>query len=145
MKPTLVPGVTHRLSFAVSEEKTVPFLYPESPDFAAMPKVFATGFMVGFVEWACIEALAPHLDDGEGSLGVHIDIDHRAATPPGMEVTAEVEVVEVDGRRVSFDVAVSDEVEVIAEGRHKRFVVDWDRFNADLAEKTGAEKTGADG
>ncbi len=138
MKPTLAPGVTHRLSFTVTEAKTVPFLYPESPDFVAMPKVFATGFMVGFVEWACLKALAPHLDEGEGSLGVHIDIDHRAATPPGMEVTAEVEVVEVDGQRVSFDVAVSDEVEVIAEGRHKRFVVDWDRFNADLAEKTRA-------
>ena len=115
----------------------MPFLYPESPDFVAMPKVFATGFMIGFVEWACLEALAPHLDEGEGSLGVHIDIDHRAATPPGMTVTAEVEVVEVDGRRVSFDVAVRDEKEVIAEGRHKRFIVDWDRFNADLAEKTG--------
>ena len=138
MKPTLVPGVTHRLSFTVTEAKTVPFLYPESPDFVAMPKVFATGFMIGFVEWACLEALAPHLDEGEGSVGVHIDIDHRAATPPGMKVTAEIEVVEVDGRRVSFDVAVSDEKEVIAEGRHKRFMVDWDRFNADLAAKTGA-------
>ena len=138
MKATLAPGVTHTHRFTVTEAKTVPFLYPESPDFAAMPKVFATGFMVGLVEWACLEALAPHLDEGEGSLGVHIDIDHRAATPPGMEVTAEVEVVEVDGRRVSFHVAVSDEVEVIAEGRHKRFIVDWDRFNAGLAAKTGA-------
>ena len=67
MKPTLAPGVTHRLSFTVTEAKTVPFLYPESPDFVAMPKVFATGFMVGFVEWACLKALAPHLDEGEGS------------------------------------------------------------------------------
>ena len=102
-----------------------------------MPKVFATGFMVGFIEWACLEALAPHLDDGEGSLGIYIDVDHRAATPPGMEVTAEVEVTEVDGRKVGFDVTVRDEVEVIAQGRHQRFVVDWDRFNAGLAEKTG--------
>jgi fluoroacetyl-CoA thioesterase len=110
-------------------------LYPESPAFVAMPKVFATGFMVGFIEWACLEALAPHLDDGEGSLGIHIDVDHRAATPPGMEVTAEVEVTEVDGRRISLDVTVRDEVEVVAEGCHQRFIVDWDRFNAGLAEK----------
>ncbi len=137
MKPTLAPGVTHTLSFTVTEAKTVPFLYPESPDFVAMPKVFATGFMVGFIEWACLEALAPHLDEGEGSLGVHIDIDHRAATPPGMEVTAEVEVTEVEGRKIGFDVTVRDEVEVIAQGRHMRFIVDWDRFNAGLAEKTG--------
>ena len=54
-----------------------------------------------------------------------------------MEVTAEVEVTEVDGRKVGFDVTVRDEVEVIAQGRHMRFVVDWDRFNAGLAEKTG--------
>ncbi len=137
MKPTLVPGLTHTQRFTVTEDKTVPNLYPESPAFVAMPKVFATGFMVGFIEWACLEALAPHLDDGEGSLGIHIDVDHRAATPPGMEVTAEVEVTEVDGRRIGFKVTVRDEVEVIAQGRHMRFIVDWDRFNAGLAEKTG--------
>ncbi len=137
MKPTLVPGLTHTQRFTVTEDKTVPNLYPESPAFVAMPKVFATGYMVGFIEWACLEALAPHLDDGEGSLGVHIDVDHRAATPPGMEVTAEVEVTEVDGRKIGFDVTVRDEIEVIGQGRHKRFIVDWQRFNAGLAEKTG--------
>jgi fluoroacetyl-CoA thioesterase len=135
MKPSLVPGITHSHRFTVTEAKTVPGLYPESPDFVAMPKVFATGFMVGFIEWACLELLKPHLDEGEGSLGVHIDVDHRAATPPGMEVTADVEVTEVDGRKVSFRVTVRDEVEIIAEGTHQRFVVDWERFSAGLAEK----------
>ena len=135
MKPSLVPGITHSHRFTVTEAKTVPGLYPESPDFVAMPKVFATGFMVGFIECACLELLKPHLDEGEGSLGVHIDVDHRAATPPGMEVTADVEVTEVDGRKVSFRVTVRDEVEIIAEGTHQRFVVDWERFNAGLAEK----------
>ena len=135
MKPSLVPGITHSHRFTVTEAKTVPGLYPESPDFVAMPKVFATGFMVGFIEWACLELLKPHLDEGEGSLGVHIDVDHRAATPPGMEVTADVEVTEVDGRKVSFRVTVRDEVKIISEGTHQRFVVDWERFNAGLAEK----------
>ena len=135
MKPSLVPGITHSHRFTVTEAKTVPGLYPESPDFVAMPKVFATGFMVGFIEWACLELLKPHLDEGEGSLGVHIDVDHRAATPPGMEVTADVEVTEVDGHKVSFRVTVRDEVEIIAEGTHQRFVVDWERFSAGLAEK----------
>jgi len=136
MKPTLIPGLTHSHRFTVTEAKTVPSLYPESPDFVAMPNVFATGFMVGFIEWACLEALKPHMDEGEGSLGVHIDVDHRAATPPGMEVTADVEVTEVAGRKVSFRVTARDEVEIIAEGTHKRFIVDWRRFNAGLAEKT---------
>ncbi|MBC8338157.1 MAG: thioesterase family protein [Rhodospirillales bacterium] len=137
MKPTLVPGLTYTHRFTVTEAKTVPGLYPESPDFVAMPKVFATGFMVGFIEWACLELLKPHLDEGEGSLGVHIDVDHRAATPPGMEVMADVEVTEVDGRRIAFSVTARDEVDVIAEGSHRRFIVEWDRFNAGLAEKTG--------
>jgi fluoroacetyl-CoA thioesterase len=138
MKDTLAPGLTHTFSMTVTEDKTVPCLYPESPDFTSMPKVFATGFMVGFIEWACLDALKPHLDDDEGSLGVHIDVDHRAATPAGMEVTAEVEVTEVDDRKVSFKIAVRDEVEIISEGRHQRFIVDWDRFNAGLAEKVGS-------
>ncbi|MDA0305028.1 MAG: thioesterase family protein [Proteobacteria bacterium] len=137
MKPTLIAGLTHTHRFSVTEAKTVPNLYPESPDFVAMPKVFATGFMVGFIEWACLELMKPHLDEGEGSLGVHIDVDHRAATPPGMEVTADVEVTAVDGRKVSFRVTARDEVEVIAEGTHRRFIVDWDRFNAGLVEKVG--------
>ncbi|NQV83267.1 MAG: thioesterase family protein [Rhodospirillales bacterium] len=137
MKPSLVVGLTHTHRFTVTDAKTVPGLYPESPDFVAMPKVFATGFMVGFIEWACLELLKPHMDEGEGSLGVHIDVDHRAATPPGMEVTADVEVTEVDGRKVSFCVTARDEVEVISEGTHQRFIVDWERFNAGLAEKAG--------
>ena len=124
MKTSLVPGLTHTHRFTVTEAKTVPGLYPESPDFIAMPKVFATRFMVGFIEWACLELMKPYLDEGEGSLGVHIDVDHRAATPPGMEVTADVEVTEVDGRAVNFRVTARDEVEVIAKGTHRRFVVD---------------------
>ena len=94
------PGITHELRFVVPVTKTVPHLYPESPEFAAMPEVFATGFMVGFVEWACIQAIAPHLDEGELSLGTHVDLSHVAATPPGMEVVARVRLDEVDGRRL---------------------------------------------
>lgn len=138
MKSTLVAGLTHTHRFTVTEAQTVPNLYPESPDFVAMPKVFATGFMVGFIEWACLELMKPHLDEGEGSLGIHIDIDHQAATPPGMEVTADVEVVAVDGRKVDFRVTARDEVEIIAEGTHRRFIVDWERFNAELVKKVGA-------
>ncbi len=62
MKETFRPGLTHTLKFTVPEEKTVPHLFPESPGFAAMPKVLATGYMVGLFEWACIELMAPHLD-----------------------------------------------------------------------------------
>jgi fluoroacetyl-CoA thioesterase len=135
MKSTLVAGFSHTHTFIISEEKTVPYLYPESPDFASMPKVFATGFMVGLIEWACIEALSPHLDEGEGSLGIHIDVSHSAPTPPGMAVTVKVKCVEVDGRQVTFEVSAEDEMELIGEGRHKRFIVDWDHFNENMEKK----------
>ena len=56
-----------------------------------MPEVFATGFMVGLMEWTCLQLLAPHLDAGEGSLGIHIDMSHQAATPPGLTITVDAE------------------------------------------------------
>ena len=88
MKDTLKVGLTHIHKFRVPENKTVPYLYPESKAFQEMPKVFATGFMVGLMEWACIEAMAPHLDPGEGSVGTLINVTHTAATPPGTATTA---------------------------------------------------------
>jgi len=109
-----------------------------------MPKVFATGFMVGLLEWACVQLMRPHLDPGEGSLGVHIDVSHAAATPPGLTITVDACCTAVDGRRVSFDVKAHDGVDMIGEGRHERFVVVWDRFTSKVAAKAfAAEKATA--
>jgi len=138
MKPTLKPGLTHRFSFKVPENKTVPYLYPESPEIKSMPAVFATGFLVGLFEWTCIQLIQPHLDAGEGSVGVHIDMSHLAATPAGMTVTVDAECTKVDGRRLSFKLKADDGVDLIGEGRHERFVVAWDKFNAKVAEKAKA-------
>jgi fluoroacetyl-CoA thioesterase len=135
MKPTLKPGLTHRFSYRVPDDKTVPHLYPEVADFQAMPRVFATGYMVGLMEWACMQLMAPHLDPGEGSLGVHIDVNHTAATPPGLTVTVDVECTEVVGKKISFKIKAHDGVDQIGAGRHERFVVAWDRFNASVAAK----------
>ncbi len=99
MKPSLKPGLKHSFSYAVPENKTVPFTFPESPEIAAMPKVFATGFMIVLMEWTCLQLLAPHLDTGEGSVGIHVDVSHSAATLPGMTVTVEAELTEVAGRK----------------------------------------------
>jgi fluoroacetyl-CoA thioesterase len=135
MKPTLKPGLTHRFAYKVPENKTVPHTFPESPEIAAMPKVFATGYMIVLMEWTCTQLLAPHLDDGEGSLGVHVDVSHLAATLPGMTVTVDVEVSQIVGNRVAFKVKAHDGIDLIGEGRHERFVVSWDKFNARLAAK----------
>ena len=135
MKSTLEPGLTHRFTYQVPNNKTVPHLYPEVAEFQAMPAVFATGFMVGLMEWSCMQLLAPHLDAGEGSVGVHINVSHSAATPPGLTVTVDVECVAIEGARISFKVNAHDGVDPIGEGRHQRYVVRWDKFNARLAEK----------
>ena len=106
MKPSLLPGIEHTLVFRVPKSKTVPALYPEAAEFEAMPAVFATGFLVGFVEWACIQAVNPHLDwPVEMTLGTHVDLSHTAPTPPGIDVTARVRLTDVDGRLLVFEVA----------------------------------------
>jgi fluoroacetyl-CoA thioesterase len=135
MKATLKPGLSHRLVYTVPENKTVPYTFPESPVIASMPKVFATGFMIVLMEWACTELLSAHLEPGEGSVGVHVDVSHLAATPPGMVVTVDAECVEITGPRVTFHVKAHDGVDLIGEGRHERFVVAWDKFNAGVAAK----------
>lgn len=137
MKESLKPGIRTQHRFVVPTSKTVPALYPESPEFVAMPEVFATGFLVGFLEWACIKAINPHLDwPQEQTLGTHIDVSHEAATPPGLEVTATVELIEVDGRRLVFAVEAHDGVDLISRGRHERFVINREKFDA----KIGAKK-----
>lgn len=139
MKPSLQPGLRHELRFRVPASKTVPALYPESPEFLAMPEVFATGFLVGFLEWACIDALKPHLDwPEEQTVGTHIDVSHCAATPPGLEVTARVELLSIDGRKLTFAVEAHDGVDIIAQGTHQRFIIQRDRFNEKVQAKARA-------
>lgn len=135
MKDTLKPGLTYRHRFVVTDSKTVPAIYPESDIIAGMPKVFATGFMVALLEWACIELMRPHLDPGEGSLGIHIDVSHTAATPPGMEVTVDATLVAVEGRKLTFSVVARDEMDEITRGTHQRAVVAEEKFRARVGEK----------
>lgn len=136
MKDSLKPGLRYEHKFLLPPTKTVPALYPESPEFQAMPEVFATGYMVGFLEWACIMCINPHLDwPQEQSLGTHIDVSHEAATPPGLEVAATVEVTAVDGRRIVFAVSAHDGIDLIARGTHERFVIDKARFDNKIRSK----------
>jgi fluoroacetyl-CoA thioesterase len=135
MKDTLKPGAGAQFVFRVTAEKTVPHLYPEAPEFGEMPTVFATGFMVGLMEWTCLKLLAPHMEPGEGSLGVHIDVSHIAATVPGQTVTVDAECTKVQGRRVFFKVSAHDGIELIGEGRHERMIIPWSRFVARVNEK----------
>lgn len=131
MKDSLIAGIRYQHSFVVSKAKTVPAIYPESPDFLSMPEVFATGFMVGFLEWACILAIKPHLDwPQEQTVGTHINVSHLAATPPGLTVTAKVELLSVQGRKLIFAVEAHDGIDLIASGTHERHIINKDKFDA---------------
>ena len=136
MKASLQPGITHECRFRVTDAKTVPALFPEAAEFQVMPRVLATGYMVGLFEWACIQALNPHLEwPAEQTVGTHIDVSHTAATPPGMEVTVKVTLIEVDRRRLVFEIEAHDGVDRIGRGRHERFVIDKAAFDAKLKAK----------
>ena len=135
MKETLKPGLKHQFKYVVPKDKTVPYLYTESAEMQGMPEVFATPFMIGIMEWACARLIASHLEDGEGTLGVAVDVSHIAATPVGFTVTVDAELLEVDGRKLWFLVRAHDGIDVIGEGRHGRVVVDWARFKRRLSEK----------
>ena len=136
MKNTLNAGIRYEHKFVVPSSKTVPALYPESPEFVLMPEVFATGFLVGFLEWACIKAINPHLDwPNEQTVGTHIDVSHVAATPIGLEVTATVELLKVEGKKLLFAVEAHDGVDLISKGLHERFIIDKEKFDARLAAK----------
>jgi fluoroacetyl-CoA thioesterase len=136
MKNTLQPGLTHTFQFRVPESKTVPHLYPEATMFQEMPAVLATGFMVGLLEWACIETIRPHLDwPSEQTLGTHVNFSHEAATPPGLTVTVSVELTHVEGRKLKFRVEAHDGIDKISAGTHERYVIDAQRFRAKVAQK----------
>lgn len=130
MKDSLQPGLRAKHVYTVAPNKRVPDLYPEASDFQAMPGVFATGFMVGLMEWACLEVIKDHLDDGEGSLGIDVKFDHTAATLPGQTVTVDAELIEVAGRKLTFSCVAHDGIDRIGQGTHQRMVVRWDRFRA---------------
>jgi fluoroacetyl-CoA thioesterase len=140
-KPTLQPGLVVSLRYTVPPTKTVPHLYPEAESFRVMPPVFATGFMVGLVEWACIEAINPHLDwPAEQSVGTHVDLSHEAATPPGLEIRVEGRLTALEGRKLTFEVTAHDGHHTICRGRHERVVIDVARFTARLADKQSVVK-----
>ena len=136
MASRLQPGLTFEFTYEVPTNKTVPHLYPEAPQLQEMPAVFATGYLVGLIEWACIEAINPHIDwPRQQTVGIRIDIDHAAATPPGFTVSVKGTLTQVEGRKLTFDVEAHDGLDRISAGTHQRFIVDAERFNQSVAEK----------
>ena len=132
---SLAPGLRHALAVTVDDTLIVPAVFPAWPSFEAMPPVFATAFMIGLMELACVEALRAHLGPHQCTVGTHVDVSHCAATPAGMRVTAEVTLERVEGRKLWFHVAARDDADLIGEGRHQRAIIDRERFMTGVARK----------
>jgi fluoroacetyl-CoA thioesterase len=128
-------GLRHSASLTVSDRLTVPAQAAIFSPGAEMPPVFATAQMIAFVEWSCVAALAPYLAPHQRTVGTRVEMTHIAATPIGMTVTAEVELVALEGRTLRFKAACRDERELIGEGFHERTVIDHDRFMVRLSRK----------
>ena len=136
MRDSLQPGLTFEFQFEVPESKTVPFFFPEAPEFRVMPKVLATPVMVCLIEWTCIQAVNPHLDwPTEQTVGTDVKFSHVAATPPGLTVTVKTRLERVEGKKLVFSIVADDGVDKISEGIHERFVIDAAKFNARVEAK----------
>jgi fluoroacetyl-CoA thioesterase len=137
MNPHLQPGIRFEWRYTVPPRATVPQLYHDTPFCLDMPDVLATGYMVGMMELACVHGMMPYMDwPREQSVGTMVQFQHFAPTPPGMTLTIKGEVIAVEGRRVRFRVEAWDEVERICDGLHERTVIDPQRFNDRLAQKS---------
>jgi fluoroacetyl-CoA thioesterase len=128
MKPSLSAGLRHVAELKVTPNMLVPNVAAQLREFSDMPPVFATAMMIGFVEATCVGCLRTHLDAGEHTVGTHVDVKHIAATLGGKRVRAQVELVSVEGRALTFKVEVHDDAGKIGEGLHCRAVISVDRF-----------------
>ena len=130
--------LTYSQKIRVDDGLTVPQVSSQFTGFADMPSVFATAYLIGFVEWTCIEALRPHLSPEQRTVGTHVNLSHSAATPVGMNVIAEVTLTHIEGRKLTFTVVCRDEVDVICEGTHERFIIDHEKFMSRVQSKSTA-------
>jgi fluoroacetyl-CoA thioesterase len=106
-------------------------------DFAdtVMPAVLASPWLIWFLEHAAREAVLPHLDSGESTVGTDIEIVHLAPTPVGQWVTCTARIVQVEGARISFQFDAHDECEAVAKGFHKLQIIRAERFAARVGRK----------
>ena len=125
----LAPGLSAEISIIVSETDTA------SHWGSGLVPVYSTPALVGLMEAAAVKALAGHLEEGQTSVGGHIDVHHLAATPVGMRVRAQAKLIAVEGRKLSFSIEAWDVEEKIGEARHERFLVNNEKFVQRTAEK----------
>ena len=123
MNPDLKPGVSEEQTITTTSDMGISHLGP------SVPPMYSTPAMIALIEAACVTLMTRYVDEGEQSVGFHIDVRHLAPTTIGQQVTAKVTVRAVEGRRYTFDVECTNEDGVkIGEGIHERAVIDIARF-----------------
>lgn len=125
-------GIKNRVDERVKKENTASAVH------SGELFVYATPAMIALMETTAYESVAPFLEEGESTVGTLVNVSHIAATPIGMDVYAESELVEVDGRRLVFRVAAFDEVGKIGEGLHERFIISKEKFQERTDQKKKA-------
>ncbi|MCD7981172.1 MAG: thioesterase family protein [Clostridiales bacterium] len=120
------------LKAGIKGEQSVEVVYENTATAvgSGVLKVFATPCMLALMEKTACDSLIPYLDEGDGSVGTEVNIKHVAATPIGMTVRCESELLEVDGRRLVFSVKAWDDAGLIGEGMHERFIVNNEKFQS---------------
>ena len=103
---------------------------------SGLVEVFATPMMISLIEQTCNESVLPYLEEGQGTVGTLVNVAHTSATPIGMRVWCESELVEVDRRRLVFKVKAFDECGPIGEGTHERFIIDTAKFMEKIKAKS---------
>ena len=128
MKPTLKPGLSHSKKIAVDESRVISFMGEHC-------RVYATPRIIGDVEYTCRNFLLEHLDPGEDTVGTKVNWEHVGPALLGAEVTIAIKLVQVEGRRVTFEAKVDDGADPVAHGTHERFIVDVQKVRERLLRK----------
>jgi fluoroacetyl-CoA thioesterase len=125
----LQPGLVGKAQLEVTAQHTAKALG------SGTVEVFASPMMIALMEAAAVDCIARHLAPGEISLGTHLDVAHRRASPVGAKIEAIAELIAVDGRVLTFRVETKDGAGLIGDGRHTRALADETRFMAKLSQQ----------
>jgi len=132
----LQTGILGKASVSVNDKNTAAAMK------SGLLPVFATPMMVALMEDAAMQSVQPYLLEGQSTVGTLVNVKHISATPEGMTVTAQSELIEIDGRRLVFSVSAHDDAGFVGEGTHERFIIDAARFTEKTIAKAHQQGVG---
>ena len=123
MKSEIKPGLSHSQTYETTAQMRATQLVSSD--------VFSTPAMIGLMEGTCVRLTAPYLDEGENTVGMHVDVHHLAPTKIGQSVTVTAEILDIEGNKIRYAVSATNDAGVkIGEGKHRRAVIQTKKFAA---------------